>query len=105
MKGGVAITLVFGVLISCGQGKQDLSLDNPKIKMALEKRKLTYKMDVLANCQREVFEKAKIYVDSLIAAEINFQLSDSIVFPPKPIKPPSLGPIIVPDTIKAKPVF
>lgn len=91
-------------LLSC-QKEQDLSINNPKIRVALEKRKAEYKLDVMVNCQRDIIEKAKIYVDSMIAAEINFQLSDSIVFPPKPIKPPSLGVIVVPDTIKAKPVF
>jgi hypothetical protein len=93
------------LIIGCSQNNQDLTLTNPKILDALEKRKLAYKKDIMDNCQRDVYERAKLYVDSLIAAEINFQLSDSIVFPPKPIKPPSPGPIIVPDTIKAKPVF
>jgi hypothetical protein len=50
-------------------------------------------------------EKATVYVDSLIAAEISYQLSDSIVFPPKPMKPTSPGPIIIRDTVKAKPVW
>lgn len=100
----IFVLSVIGCMLSC-QPNQDLTMSNPKIKSALEKRKAEYSHDVLANCQREVFEKAKVYVDSMIAAEINFQLSDSIVFPPKPIKPPSLGPIIVPDTIKARPVF
>jgi hypothetical protein len=99
------IVIGFLLMIGCGQDNQDLTVTNPKIGKALEKRKLEYKKDILLNCQREVFERAKIYVDSLIAAEINFQLSDSIVFPPKPIKPASPGPIIVPDTIKARPVF
>lgn len=101
----IFLVLVIALIYGCAQDNQYLSIANPKIVKAIEKRKIEYKKDILANCQREVLEKAKIYVDSLIAAEINFQLSDSIVFPPKPIKPASPGPIIVSDTIKARPVF
>jgi len=98
------LSIAIILLVSCSE-EQDLSIHNEKIKNALEKRKNEYKKEILDNCQRDVYEKAKIYVDSLISAEINFQLSDSIVFPPKPLKPASPGPIIVPDTIKTKPIF
>ncbi|MBK8888557.1 MAG: hypothetical protein IPN46_19325 [Saprospiraceae bacterium] len=97
------LSIAIILLVSCSE-EQDLSIHNEKIKNALEKRKNEYKKEILDNCQRDVYEKAKVYVDSLISAEINFQLSDSIVFPPKPIKPLSPG-LIVPDTIKTKPIF
>ncbi|MFN8339311.1 MAG: hypothetical protein U0T36_09850 [Saprospiraceae bacterium] len=98
-------SLVVMAVISCKEDKDAFTIKNEKIRHAVEARKVEYRKEILGICQRDVYEQAKIYVDSLIAAEINFQLSDSIVFPPKPIKPPSPGPIIVPDTIKAKPVF
>ena len=61
--------------------------------------------EILDNCHRDILAKAEIYVDSIITAEINFQLSDSIVFPEKPLKPGWPGPIFVPETIRAKPIF
>lgn len=98
-------SLLLIAVISCKQDENAFTIKNEKIRLAVEARKAEYRKEILGICQRDVYEQAKVYVDSLIAAEINFQLSDSIVFPPKPIKPPSPGPIIVPDTIKAKPVF
>jgi hypothetical protein len=96
---------VISILFSCINSNQDLTISNPKIAKALEKRQQEYKNDILTNCHREIYERAKNHVDSLIAAEINFQLSDSIVFPPKPVKPDWIGPIIISDTIRAKPIF
>jgi|JI8StandDraft_2_1071088.scaffolds.fasta_scaffold93556_1 hypothetical protein len=91
-------------LISC-TGDDNLTESNLRIKDALEKRKAMYKKEIMDNCKRDMLEKATLYVDSLIAAEISYQLSDSIVFPPKPLKPTSPGPIIIRDTVKAKPVW
>ncbi len=91
-------------LISC-TGDDTLTESNVRIKEALEKRKAMYKKEIMDNCRRDMLEKATLYVDSLIAAEISYQLSDSIVFPPKPLKPTTPGPIIIRDTVKAKPVW
>jgi hypothetical protein len=92
------------ILLSCA-GEPNLSESNPKILETLEKRKALYRKEVLENCKRDMMERANLYVDSLIAAEISYQLSDSIVFPPKPLKPGSPGPIIIRDTVKARPVW
>lgn len=93
-------------VFSCSDmDSNDLNINNPKIKQALEKRKAEYAKEILDNCHRDIMAKAEIYVDSLISAEINFQLSDSIVFPEKPLKPGWPGPIIVSETIRAKPIF
>lgn len=91
-------------LISCS-GDDNLTESNQRIKDALEKRKAIYKKEIMNNCKREMMEKASLFVDSLIAAEISYQLSDSIVFPPKPTKPASPGPIIIKDTVKARSVW
>lgn len=102
--------LLFSILLvtaySCSDvDTKDLNINNPKIRSALEKRKSEYAAEILENCRRDILAKAEIYVDSLISAEINFQLSDSIVFPEKPVKPEWPGPIIIPETIKAKPIY
>ncbi|MGB4958373.1 MAG: hypothetical protein WBO36_02795, partial [Saprospiraceae bacterium] len=60
---------------------------------------------ILGTCFDDILRRADAHVDSLITAEINYQLSDSIVFPPKPIKPDWPGKIIVPDSITARPIF
>jgi len=90
---------------ACNTGSGDLSSDNPKIKEALEKRKQDYIADIIYNCQIDMYQRASKYVDSLIAAEIYFQISDSIVFPPKPEYPGWPGPIILNDTLKARPII
>jgi hypothetical protein len=92
------------VLFSCA-GEDNLTESNLRIKEALEKRKTMYRKEIMENCKRDMVEKATLFVDSLISAEISYQLSDSIVFPPKPIKPASPGPIIIRDTVKAQPVW
>mgnify|MGYP000897760286 CR=1 FL=1 len=103
----VLITIIaFMTLVSCNKNENtELNIKNPKIKTALEKRKTEYAKEILEKCRRDILEKAEIYVDSLISAEIIFQLSDSIVFPPKPEKPNWPGPIQVPETIRATPIL
>jgi hypothetical protein len=104
MKANFLFLWLILLFISCS-GYDNLTESNPRIKDALEKRKAIYKKQIMDNCKRDMLEKATVYVDSLIAAEISYQLSDSIVFPPKPMKPTSPGPIIIRDTVKAKPVW
>jgi hypothetical protein len=103
---GILFSVLLITVYSCSDvDTKDLNINNPKIRSALEKRKSEYAAEILENCRRDVLAKAEIYVDSLISAEINFQLSDSIVFPEKPVKPEWPGPIIVPETIMAKPIY
>jgi len=103
---GLFYLILLLTIFSCSdKDSTELNINNPKIEEALEKRKAEYAREILDNCQRDILAKAEIYVDSIISAEINFQLSDSIVFPEKPIKPGWPGPIIVPETIQAKPIF
>lgn len=97
--------MIVVMLGACTDASVHLSGDSPKIKSAIEARKASLKAEIMENCKLEIIEKAIKYVDSLVAVEIDFQLSDSIVFPPKPIKPASPGPIIIPDTIRARPIF
>ncbi len=98
------ISLALVVLSSCGE-EEILNITNPKIKNALDKRRAIYAQEILKTCRAEVIKTASTYVDSLVAAEMFLQLSDSIVFPEKPIKPPSIGKIIISDTIRARPIF
>jgi hypothetical protein len=101
-------TILFIILftfVGCAEKEIDMTINNPLIKHAYDKKKKEYAEETLLNCRKQILDRAEFYVDSLIAAEIDFQMSDSIVFPLKPIKPASLGKIIVPDTIMAKPIF
>jgi len=82
-----------------------LNINNPRIRKSLEDRIKDYETEYLINCRRDMVEKAGVYVDSLIAEEINYQLSDSIVFPPKPDRPAWPGVIVLSDNEKAKPIF
>ncbi|MBK8518598.1 MAG: hypothetical protein IPL55_20635 [Saprospiraceae bacterium] len=106
MKARIYILLLFIILISCNEDElATLNINNPKIKAALEKRKADYATEIMRNCRQDVMSKAENYVDSLISADINFRLNDSIIFPDKPLRPEWPGDIIVSDTIKAKKLF
>ena len=96
-------SLVF--LISCQEETSNLTIQNIKIKEALDKRKEEYKHQILSRCTTEAILKAEEYVDSLISEEISFRLSDSIIFPEKPLKPFSPGKITISDTIRARPIL
>ncbi len=93
------------LLISCQDNTANLTIQNSKIKEALDKRKEEYKQQILSRCTTEAILKAEEYVDSLISEEISFRLSDSIIFPDKPLKPFSPGKITISDTIRARPII
>ncbi len=93
------------ILTSCQDETANLTIQNTKIRAALDKRKEDYKKQILSRCTTEAILKAEEYVDSLISEEISFRLSDSIIFPDKPMKPYSPGKITISDTIRARPII
>ncbi len=97
------LTLI--ILTSCQDQTGNLTIQNVKIKAALDKRKEEYKNQILSRCTTEAILKAEEYVDSLISEEISYRLSDSIIFPDKPLKPYSPGKISITDTIRARPII
>ena len=99
------IGLLIAMLYSCAPNTDHLNIDNPKIKIALKNRQNLYAQEILQTCKNTQISKADKYVDSIISVEFNFRLSDSIIFPEKPIKPASIGKILVSDTIRAIPIF
>ncbi|MBK8053065.1 MAG: hypothetical protein IPK35_07305 [Saprospiraceae bacterium] len=105
MKLSLYFNILLIGLVSCDDTAVVLDINNPKIKEAYENRRREYINENLKNCRQDIIGKAGIYVDSLIAAEIDYRINDSIIFPEKPIKPEWPGAIIVPDSIKARPIF
>ncbi len=104
----ISLLLLISILglLSCVDDKSlNLSIENPRIKGALEKRKAEYAAEISRNCRQDLLLLAETYVDSLISADVDFRINDSIVFPDKPLKPDWPGAIVVPDTIKARPLF
>ena len=100
------IGILFMVCLGCTNiNDSSLTIDNLKIKEALERRKALYASEILDNCRTDIMRMAEIYIDSLISADMDFRLSDSIIFPEKPLKPLWPGDISVSDTIKAYPIF
>lgn len=83
----------------------DLQADNPKIKAELERKKIEFINEIRANCKIEAVKRAELYVDSMVAADFFMELSGTIPFPEKPIKPAFDGPIVIKDTIKARPIL
>jgi len=104
MKNVISI-FILSILISCQDETANLTIQNIRIKDALEKRKEEYKQQILERCSTEAILKAEEYVDSIISEEISFRLSDSIIFPDKPLKPNSPGKITISDTIRARPII
>jgi hypothetical protein len=102
----IVISVFFiSLLAACSQDDATkLNIKNPKIKQALENRKKLYAVEILSNCRKDVLDKASAYVDSMISADLDFRLNDSIIFPERPLRPNWPGDIIVPDTIKARPI-
>ncbi|HRO08292.1 MAG TPA: hypothetical protein PK611_02805 [Saprospiraceae bacterium] len=101
MRIEVAIILI--MLSACNNAVTDYSENNPLIKAELDQRRSAYQLKKLKECRAATIDRAKMYVDSLISARISYQLSDSIVFPPKPEKPSFPGPIVIQDTVRSKP--
>jgi hypothetical protein len=95
----------FLLLVACKNGPYQYTEQNPRIKEALERRRLQYAADIMANCRREAVRKADDFVDSLISAEIQIRISDSILFPEKPARPTFPGAITLNDTLHAKPLL
>lgn len=105
MKRAVFIITWLVFHISCMEEKPDLTEQNPRIKQALEQRKSQYISTVLESCKAHLYQEASEYVDSLVASEISFQLSDSIVFPPRPLYPGWPGPVVLKDPFHVSPLF
>jgi hypothetical protein len=99
------ICIIWVIQASCSNNDDQLNVNNLKIKTAFENRKAEFINENMTNCKEDILYKAGIYVDSIIAAEIDYRISDSIIFPEKPLRPDWPGDIIVPDSIKAKPIF
>ncbi len=100
----ICISLAFFCLLSCDN--QDLSLEsNNRIRESLDNRVAEYRSTLKAECRSSTIQLAVIYTDSMIAADYFMELSGTIPFPPKPIKPAFDGPIIIKDTIKASPIL
>jgi hypothetical protein len=103
----ITIQLFIGLIFisSCQVDEEIYSLDNPRIKEALGKRKEAYSEVFMKNCLREVNEQADKYVDSVVTAEIYFRVSDEVVFPVKPERPKFENPDDFQDTLDARPLF
>ena len=93
------------LLPACNGTDETMDIRHPKLREAFENRKPAFINEEMTNSKEDILNKAEIYVDSVIAAEIDYRISDSIIFPEKPFRPEWPGDILVPDSIKAKPIF
>lgn len=103
MRRGFYIILLVS-LLACSQDPMEFTEQNPAIREALSRRRAAYAQEVMDNCRREAIKKADLYVDSLISAEIQIRVSDSILFPDKPLRPAYPGKIKFNDTLRVKPL-
>ena len=105
MRISIQLFIVFIFISSCQVEEEVYSLNNPRIREALDKRKEAYADVFIKNCIREVNEQADKYVDSVVTAEIFFRVSDEVVFPEKPARPEFENPDSIQDTLYARPLF
>ncbi|MCO6464614.1 MAG: hypothetical protein J5I52_10760 [Saprospiraceae bacterium] len=105
MRRAVVLYSVLILMFSCQWGTTDLTINNPKIKSALEAKEQKFIETSLRDCKAEVLARAVTYVDSLISEQIIYYISDSIVFPPRPERPVWPGPITITDTTKVRPII
>ncbi|MBK9256115.1 MAG: hypothetical protein IPM42_11560 [Saprospiraceae bacterium] len=104
MMNKIVLTLItLTSILSCNV--ESPGPDFQKIGNALKLKNESYVSENLTKCKTDMIRKAESFVDSLITENINLQLSDSIFFPEKPLKPIYQGPIIISDTVIAKPIF
>jgi hypothetical protein len=100
----ITFVMVVAFVLGCDSESLD-PLTNKRIKEAIDNRMIDFRNTTLAKCRKAAIDRAVIYTDSLIAADYFMELSGTIPFPPKPIKPNFEGPIIIKDTIKATPIL
>lgn len=98
-----AIVLGFAVWTSCSEAP--LSLENPKIKKALDDKKAEFILSQMKQCKKDIIAKAEQNVDSLVASEFLLVLSDSVVFPDRPSRDIPYMDVIISDSLHAKPIF
>lgn len=102
MKNGLYTAIFLLFLSSC---VQEAGPNDVMVLQRLEEKRQDYLQDVLLRCKAEAELKAALYVDSLLSEQIQISLNDTIFFPPRPDKPESRGPVILPDFIKPEPIF
>jgi hypothetical protein len=101
----ILIAVLCCTLLATGCISGEEKIRENLVLQVLELRRNEFMSEQLAACRKEVVIRAEAFADSLIAEEISFRLSDSIIFPEKPIKPEFIGPIIISDTAVARPIF
>lgn len=99
------ILYIFSILCFLGCGETPLNISNTKIANALNLRKEEFIHSQLKICKANINSEAQKYVDSLVSAEFLLVLSDSVFFPDRPIRETPFVPVVVPDTIRANPIF
>jgi hypothetical protein len=92
------------LLASCTE-EVSLDIQNPKIKAALDKKIATYKIEMAAQCRKDIINRASMTADSIVSVDNIMNLAGLSAFPDKPPKPDFPGAIIIKDTIKAVQIF
>ncbi|MCE2789040.1 MAG: hypothetical protein LW630_03900 [Saprospiraceae bacterium] len=103
MRAFFKLLFLSGLLTACAPDPSAFTEKNPAIREALERRRQQYAAEVMDQCRREAIKKADAYVDSILTAEIQIRISDSILFPEKPLRPSNPGPVKFNDTLRARP--
>ena len=87
------------------QNKEIKSDQKSLLDQKLEAKLARFKASILKKCKKEAIDKAELLVDSLVAEEFTRLTSDTIAFPPKPIRPSLPKRIILNDTTDIDPIL
>lgn len=101
--GIILLLLTTGLLLA----QQEIVQDSISIlaRKELNNKIEKFRLKKWKECKAQALQDAEAHVDSLIVAQIELHLIDTITFPVKPVKPPFPDNIEVKDSIKAKPIL
>jgi len=78
---------------------------SPLVQEALDAKIEKFQKTILDKCMQKALEDAEIFIDSLVAEELQIQLGDTIAFPTKPVRPKLNSPIVLDDSTAIKPII
>lgn len=103
---GIPVLVILLVMTSFQQSKIVNGKKVPEIvKQKIEEDLRIYYAERLKVCKLEALLKAEDYVDSIIVNRINLNIMNGTVFPERPVRPPSPGPVQLDDTTLIRPIL
>jgi len=75
------------------------------VQKEVERKLEKFKLSIIKRCTENAIKNAEIFIDSLVADELELQRNDTIAFPAKPTRPVQPGKIILNDSTGISPIL